>query len=85
MSTIYTDKEIDESPLWADYMDIGSFLWDSAFSVDTDEMDIPSLSDNEYFVLGHYFTETVFGGNLGEAYKYAFNLIPYDFHQKLNK
>jgi len=35
--------------------------------------------DDELFVLGAYFTETVFGGNLGAAYEYTFNLKPFDY------
>jgi len=69
----------DENIVWADYMDIGMFLHESAFGVEVGGKDVPTLSDEEYFVLGAYFTDTVFNGDIGKAYEYTYELKPYNY------
>lgn len=85
---IWTDEMIeieswkslgDENIVWADYMDIGQFLLESAKSIKDDPKEYDYPSEEELFVLGAYFTDTVFDGDIGKAYAYSYELRPFDY------
>ena len=80
MTTFTTsDRNYETSQYWADFSDIGQFLWESAQSAELDGKQINHLPEEEEFTLGLAFVELVFNGDLGAAYEYAFNLKPYDY------